>query len=64
MRREANPGVFIGFALKWEKVVPAGQVPSELSEKPKTPMERIPSAQPPPACLGKLTALDGGDMSG
>ncbi|XP_013909686.1 PREDICTED: class E basic helix-loop-helix protein 40 isoform X2 [Thamnophis sirtalis] len=27
-------------------------------------MERIPSAQPPPACLGKLTALDGGDMSG
>ncbi|NWV34556.1 BHE40 protein, partial [Grantiella picta] len=27
-------------------------------------MERIPSAQPPPGCLGKLPALDGGDLPG
>uniref|UniRef100_A0A8C3BEE6 Basic helix-loop-helix family member e40 n=1 Tax=Cairina moschata TaxID=8855 RepID=A0A8C3BEE6_CAIMO len=25
-------------------------------------MERIPSAQPPPACLGKLPALESGDV--
>ncbi|KAI6077313.1 Class E basic helix-loop-helix protein 40 [Aix galericulata] len=27
-------------------------------------MERIPSAQPPPACLGKLPALESGDVPG
>ncbi|NWU83483.1 BHE40 protein, partial [Onychorhynchus coronatus] len=27
-------------------------------------MERVPSAQPPPACLGKLPALDGADLPG
>lgn len=27
-------------------------------------MERIPSAQPPPGCLGKLPALESGDMPG
>ncbi|KAM6256953.1 class E basic helix-loop-helix protein 40 [Porphyrio hochstetteri] len=27
-------------------------------------MERIPSAQPPPVCLGKLPALESGDMPG